>query len=231
MIRILSIETSTSICSVAIHEDGKCRALSEISEPNAHSSQLTVLIENILRAQSLKISDCNAIAISQGPGSYTGLRIGTSVAKGLCYAANLPLIAVDTIQALALHAKNKHTIPCKPSTILCPMIDARRMEVYTAEFSCDLQTIKPIYPLIVTDNTVSDFLEHNEYYLFGDGSQKLIETLNAPNIQYIPNITNSAESVGEIAYSLYCSNTFVDVAYFTPFYLKDFQATTPKQKI
>ncbi|HPY82530.1 MAG TPA: tRNA (adenosine(37)-N6)-threonylcarbamoyltransferase complex dimerization subunit type 1 TsaB [Bacteroidales bacterium] len=231
MALIISIETATTVCSVAIHKNGTCIALSEISEKNAHSSQLTVLLETMLRSHSLQIADCSAIAISQGPGSYTGLRIGTSVAKGLCYAANIPLIAVDTLQALALQAKKKHDIINTKSTILCPMIDARRMEVYTAEFSYNLQSLKSTYPLIVTENTVTDFHAQNTYYLFGDGSQKLTTILHQKNILYIPNITNSAESVGELAQQKFLSKDFVDVAYFTPFYLKKFQTTTPKKQI
>ncbi|MDA3882849.1 MAG: tRNA (adenosine(37)-N6)-threonylcarbamoyltransferase complex dimerization subunit type 1 TsaB [Bacteroidales bacterium] len=231
MTRILSIETATNICSIAIHENETCIHISEISEPQAHSAKLTVLIEEMLAHASFTIKDFDAIAISEGPGSYTGLRIGTSVAKGLCYAADLPLITINTLEALALQytLNSKKSIP--ENAILCPMIDARRMEVYTAQFDAYITQLQKTHPLVVTEETIQLFESHKSYYLFGDGSQKLQEILSAPHIHFVPNITCSSESVGQIAYSQYKQGNFADVAYFEPFYLKNFQATTPKKQL
>lgn len=231
MTRILSIETATTVCSVAIHENEKCSHISEISEPQAHSAKLTVLIEEMLAHTSLSIQDFDAIAISEGPGSYTGLRIGTSVAKGLCYAADLPLITINTLEALALQYSLKSQKSLPDNAILCPMIDARRMEVYTAQFNTQITQLQKTHPLVVTEETIHLFDTQNSYYLFGDGSQKLQEILSAAHIHFIPDITCSSESIGQIAYYQYNQGNFADVAYFEPFYLKNFQATTPKKQL
>ena len=230
MTRILSIETSTTVCSVAIHEQENCIDVHEISEQNAHSGKLTVLIEEILTKNSLQIKDFDAIAISKGPGSYTGLRIGTSVAKGLCFAANLPLIAVDTLQALALACKTQlTTIPT--NTIFMPMIDARRMEVYTSQWNQNMDCIQETSALIVTEDTIHTFSPDTLYYIFGDGSEKCNPLLTATNITYIPHITATAQTIGTLAYQQFTKNDFADLAYFEPFYLKEFQTTVPKEKI
>ncbi|MBQ3677138.1 MAG: tRNA (adenosine(37)-N6)-threonylcarbamoyltransferase complex dimerization subunit type 1 TsaB [Bacteroidales bacterium] len=228
MKRILSIETSTSVCSVAIHEDGKCTALKELNVPNAHSEKLTVLIESILKEKNLQVSDCNAVAISKGPGSYTGLRIGTSVAKGLCYACNLPLIMVDTLQAIALSCKETVKND-NADNVYMPMIDARRMEVYTAEWSQAMTNLRETYALIVDENTKQNFDSNKHYYLCGDGSEKCKELLECENITFVPDIQATAKTIGDIADTMFDNGEFADVAYFEPFYLKEFQATTPKK--
>ncbi len=233
MAKILSIETSTVVCSVAIHKDGKCIFVNEIAEPNAHSSKLTVLIEEMLQKTSLSIKDMDAIAISKGPGSYTGLRIGTSVAKGFCFACNIPLIAVDTLKALSLEAVNKlkeQNADLK-NALLYPMLDARRMEVYTAEYSPNLECNKQTYSLVVEEKSISLFDCSKNYILFGDGTPKLVETLNGVQITYLKNIAPSAKSIGELAYESFINKDFEDFAYFEPFYLKEFQATTPKKNV
>lgn len=228
MKRILSIETATTVCSVAIHEDGHCIALKEICEPNAHSEKLTVLIEELLASLKFQVSDCNAIALSQGPGSYTGLRIGASVAKGLCYACNLPLITVDTLQAIALSCK-KTLASMNGNEIFMPMIDARRMEVYTAQWDSSMNEIQKTYALIVSEETKQIFKPEKHYYLCGDGSAKCKELLSIPNVTFVDAITATATTIGDIATDLYDHNAFANVAYFEPFYLKEFQATTPKK--
>lgn len=228
MIRIISLETSTTVCSVAIHEDGNCVTLKEIDVPNAHSEKLTVLIEQALHDQNIQIVDCNAVAVSKGPGSYTGLRIGTSVAKGLCYAASLPLITVDTLQAMALsciNATNNHD----ENAIYMPMIDARRMEVYTSQWSASLKMLQETNACIVTEETKKTFETTKQYFLCGDGSGKCKKILESNNITFIPNISASAKTIGDIATTMYEKKEFADVAYFEPFYLKEFQATTPKK--
>lgn len=232
-IRILSIETSTSICSVALHSNGVCVDCIEINEQNAHSSKLTVLMEQLLEQNNVRIADCDAIAISGGPGSYTGLRIGTSVAKGLCYAANLPLIAVDTLQALALACKG--IIESKQNlgnnTIFMPMIDARRMEVYTSQWNTNMKQICDTLPLIVDTETIHTFDSSYTYVLCGDGSAKCKDVLNAPHIHFVENCNTTAQTVGTLAYEKFQNNQFEDVAYYEPFYLKEFVTTTPKNKM
>ncbi|MCQ2959132.1 MAG: tRNA (adenosine(37)-N6)-threonylcarbamoyltransferase complex dimerization subunit type 1 TsaB [Bacteroidales bacterium] len=228
MKKILSIETATTVCSVAIHADGTCIAVKEIQEQNAHSEKLTVLIEEILQEQKLQVSDLSAIAISKGPGSYTGLRIGASVAKGLCYACSLPLITVDTLQAIALECKNKINID-SPENVYMPMIDARRMEVYTSQWDSNMNTLQETNALIVTEETNNIFDSTKHYFLCGDGSKKCQETLKGKNISFINNIKATAKTIGDIASTMYDNKDFADIAYFEPFYLKEFQATTPKK--
>ncbi len=228
MKRILSIETATTVCSVAIHEDGKCVAIKEINEPNVHSEKLTVLIETLLQERNLQIADFNAIAISKGPGSYTGLRIGTSVAKGLCYACSLPLITVDTLQALALSCKNAVNND-NSDNIYMPMIDARRMEVYTSLWDSKLTNLQQTNALVVTYEAKASFEPTKNYFLCGDGSSKCRETLESGNIHFVDNINATAKTIGDIACEMYDKKEFADVAYFEPFYLKEFQATTPKK--
>lgn len=228
MKRILSIETATTVCSVAIHEDGNCVAIKEINEANAHSEKLTVLIEDLLKEKNLQIADFNAIALSKGPGSYTGLRIGASVAKGLCYACSLPLITVDTLQALALSCKNAVNNN-NADNIFMPMIDARRMEVYTSQWNNQLQNLQQTNALVVTYEAKASFEPTKQYYLCGDGSNKCRETLESGNIHFIDGIQATAKTIGDIASELFDQKEFADVAYFEPFYLKEFQATTPKK--
>lgn len=230
MKRILSIETASSVCSVAIHENNQYVALSEINEPNAHSEKLTVMIENLLKQHSLQISNFDAIAISKGPGSYTGLRIGTSVAKGLCYACSLPLITVDTLEAIALSCKNA-IADNNPNNIYMPMLDARRMEVYTSQWDWHMNNIEPTNALVVTYEAKASFEPTKHYYFCGDGSKKCKETLESNNITFVANINATAKTVGDIACSLFDKKEFADLAYFAPFYLKEFQATTPKKLI
>lgn len=233
MSKILSIETSTVVCSVAIHNNGQLIDFIEISEPNAHSSKLTVLIEELLNKNSIMVADLSAIAISQGPGSYTGLRIGASVAKGFCYACNIPLIAIDTLEALTLHAQ-KNLIEEGiniSNSLFYPMIDARRMEVYTAEYSDTLVCNKTTYALVVDEDTIHSFESQNTYYLFGDGSDKLQETLTGKQIHYLTNVYTTARTIGELAFKKFSKKDFSNVAYFEPFYLKEFQTTTPKKNI
>ncbi|MBR4497840.1 MAG: tRNA (adenosine(37)-N6)-threonylcarbamoyltransferase complex dimerization subunit type 1 TsaB [Bacteroidales bacterium] len=228
MKRILSIETATSVCSVALHEDGQCVVLKEISEPNAHSEKLTVLIEEALRERNITIADCDAVAISKGPGSYTGLRIGTSVAKGLCYACSLPLITVDTLEALALSCKNAVNNDSEDN-IYMPMIDARRMEVYTSQWNWKMQNTMETNALVVTYEAKASFEPTKQYFLCGDGCEKCKETLESPNIQFFSEIRATAKTIGDIASEMFDRKEFADVAYFEPFYLKEFQATTPKK--
>lgn len=230
--RIISLETATSICSVALHENGICKDFIEINEQNAHSSKLTVLIEQLLQQNNISISDCNAIAISGGPGSYTGLRIGASVAKGLCYAANIPLISVDTLQALALMCKLQVENQCNDikKPIYMPMIDARRMEVYTSTWNTNNEKLSNTQALIIDHESIHHFNTDYTYYLCGDGSEKCKELLTASHIIFLENCNTSSLTIGMLAYKKFQNNQFENVAYYEPFYLKEFVTTTPKNK-
>ncbi|MBP5582600.1 MAG: tRNA (adenosine(37)-N6)-threonylcarbamoyltransferase complex dimerization subunit type 1 TsaB [Bacteroidales bacterium] len=228
MKRILSIETATSVCSDAIHEDGKCVAIKELNEPNAHSEKLTVLIEDLLKERNLQIADCNAIALSKGPGSYTGLRIGASVAKGLCYTCSLPLITVDTLQALALSCKDLVNNDDE-GNIYMPMLDARRREVYTSQWDWQMKNVRETNALVVTYEAKGSFEPTKHYFLCGDGSNKCRATLEGDNVTFVDGIYTTAKTIGDIASEMYDRQEFDDVAYFEPFYLKEFQATTPKK--
>ncbi|MDR1760895.1 MAG: tRNA (adenosine(37)-N6)-threonylcarbamoyltransferase complex dimerization subunit type 1 TsaB [Bacteroidales bacterium] len=227
---ILSIETATEKCSVALHYcNGIFIAQKNATTENAHSELLGSLIEELLYDTHIPIQSLKAIAISQGPGSYTGLRIGTSLAKGMCFALSIPLIAVDTLQALALSIKEK--IEGTPITngILTPMIDARRMEIYTAQWNIHNKQIQATNACIVDNETCSHFSEKYHYYIGGNGSDKCTELLYCSHIQHVANVVNQAKTVGDIACQLYAENKFVNCAYFEPLYLKEFQTTHSKK--
>ena len=175
----------------------------------------------------MNVSQLDAVAISMGPGSYTGLRIGVSLAKGLCFGANLPLIAVPTLQALALSVANE----LHEDALYCPMIDARRMEVYTAFYNRNNQTIVETQAEIIHEASFADLLSKQKIFFFGNGSTKVRNILISPNAYFLEGIETSARHMSLLAEQLFSQQKFVDVAYFEPFYLKDFIATTPKQKI
>jgi tRNA threonylcarbamoyladenosine biosynthesis protein TsaB len=220
---ILGIETSTKICSVAISDGKKLLAKKEEGGDYSHSEKLTVFIQEVLSDASLTLKDVDAIAVSKGPGSYTGLRIGVSVAKGLCYSLDKPLIAVDTLQAMA---KN----PSLSGDLFCPMIDARRMEVYTALYNNENKIVEPITAKIIDEDSFSDVLQSNKVLFFGDGSAKCQEALGGnSNAIFSEKGLPSAQYINEIAVDKFEKEEFEDVAYFEPYYLKDFIATTPKK--
>ncbi|MBK8809025.1 MAG: tRNA (adenosine(37)-N6)-threonylcarbamoyltransferase complex dimerization subunit type 1 TsaB [Bacteroidales bacterium] len=232
MALILSIDTATAICSVSIGKDGQLLCKKELlSSPNAHSSSLTLLIDSLLKDTGLSSFEIDAFAISQGPGSYTGLRIGTSVAKGLCYATDKPLIAIDTLQAMASAVQKRIGYEnIHPSALLVPMIDARRMEVYTSQYDRQLQQLIPVLPQIISEISFLEELQ-NIVYFFGDGSAKCKSSIVHKNAIFIDNIHTSSENMVALAELLFQEDNFVDVAYYEPFYLKEFQATTPKSNI
>lgn len=222
---ILSIETSTTVCSVAITNGSDIVACEKLFLEKSHSNLLTVVIESLLAHSNIKAHELDAIAVSEGPGSYTGLRIGVSTAKGLCYALDKPLIAVQTLKAMA-HEVNQFN---SEKFLLAPMLDARRMEVYTALFDSELEVIQAVKPLILEESSFSETLAGQKVLYFGDGSDKfrpLVE--NNVNAAFIPDVSPSAWAVGQLASGKYNENHFEDVAYFEPFYLKEFQATVPK---
>lgn len=230
MALILSIETSTTVCSVALHDKGKTIAYLEEQQPNSHAAVLTVLIEKLFLDQKIPIQNIDALAISSGPGSYTGLRIGVSVAKGICFALKKPLIAVSTLQIIAAHAAS--LIPTSDNTtLICPMIDARRMEVYAALYTSDLKIFRSVEAEIITSDSYQTILTEHPIIFCGNGSQKCQELIQHKNAYFTPNIYAPAFIMGELAFKKYKIKDFEDVAYFEPFYLKKFVATTPKKPL
>ena len=224
---ILNIETSTTVCSVALAIDGKSVACKENNEGLNHSILLGCYVDELLKENQLTVSHLDAVAVSMGPGSYTGLRIGVSLAKGLCFGANIPLIAVPTLQALAQSVANE----LQEDALYCPMIDARRMEVYTALYDRHNQTIIDTCAEIIHEASFAELLSNQKVFFFGDGSQKVKNTITSPNAIFLEGIETSARHMTLLADQLFEKQKFVDVAYFEPFYLKDFIATTPKQKV
>jgi tRNA threonylcarbamoyladenosine biosynthesis protein TsaB len=227
---ILYLETATRVCSVALANDQKLLSLRETSVTNSHSELITVFIQEVLAEASLTVNEIDAVAVSKGPGSYTGLRIGVSTAKGICYALDKPLISVATLQAMACGAMINYP-DIDNDTLICPMLDARRMEVYYALFDNRLHEIKPDFAAIITDNFFSDILSVKKLLLIGDGAEKC-QTLfsNQPAINIIPGFSISARYMIQPGLEKYNLQKFEDVAYFEPFYLKDFVAGKPVVK-
>ena len=223
MALILGIETATKNCSVALFKDGIVIAEKEyISDGYSHAEQLTLFIQQVIDSAKITLKKIDAVALSMGPGSYTGLRIGTSTAKGLCYALDIPLIAISTLKAMAFAmAKNEK------SAIYCPMIDARRMEVFSALYDVNNKQLRGVQADVVDENTYVEFLA-NEIIFFGDGSLKCQEIINHKNAKFILGINPSAKNLGILAKAKFENKDFEDVAYFEPYYLKDFVAGKKK---
>ena len=223
MTLILGIETATKNCSVALFKDGIVIAEKEyISDRYSHAEQLTLFIQQVIDSAKITLKKIDAVALSMGPGSYTGLRIGTSTAKGLCYALDIPLIAISTLKAMSLAmAKNEK------SATYCPMIDARRMEVFSALYDENNKQVRGVQADVVDENTYVEFLA-NEIIFFGDGSLKCHEIINHENAKFIKGINPSAKNLGILAKAKFENKDFEDVAYFEPYYLKDFVAGKKK---
>ena len=215
MTYILNIETATKNCSVSLAKDGKTILTKEIAEQGySHAEKLHVFMEEILSETGISARDLKAIAVSKGPGSYTGLRIGVSSAKGLCYALGIPLISVSTLQVLAKQVVIENGF-------IVPMIDARRMEVYSAIFDKNHQNIKEVQAEVLTDNSYAEFDE--PIYFIGDCQEKCQSVLTKPNFIFLPEIVfPSSKEISQLSFEKFTNNDFEDVAYFEPFYLKDF---------
>lgn len=233
--RILHLETATNICSVALSEGEKMLSLRETDEDRSHGSVLTVFMQEVLDESGLKASDIDAISVSKGPGSYTGLRIGVSVTKGFAYAQNIPVIGISTLEVLCIAAledkqvekiRNKH-----PEIILNPLLDARRMEVYTAAFNQELEKLEDVSAKIIDERSFEALLNKGQVVFFGNGSDKITDTIKNANAHFISEIVPSAKYMIPLALQSYRKKQFEDTAYFEPFYLKDFIATIPKKKI
>lgn len=230
---ILCLETSTAVCSVSLVDNGNVIALRESLDGQNHAEKITVFIDEVMKETGVAYKDLDAVATSMGPGSYTGLRIGVSAAKGLCYAMEKPLIAIDTLAAMAngFVSNQLSAFNFQLSTILCPMIDARRMEVYTAFFNEKLEKISDTEALIVDENSFMELKQNNHLYLFGDGADKLADLFeNEDNITVVEKFHCSAAYMAKLADEAFKNKQFVDVAYFEPFYLKNFVPGMPKVK-
>ncbi len=230
---ILCIETSTAVCSVALVENGNVIALRESLDGQNHAEKITIFIDEIMKETNVVYKDLDAIAVSMGPGSYTGLRIGVSTAKGFCYALEKPLIAVDTLAAMAhgFISSQQSAISNQPTAILCPMIDARRMEVYSAFFNEKLERTSETEALVIDENSFMELKQNNHLYLFGDGADKLATLFeNDKNITVVEKFHCSAAYMATLAEEAFKNKDFVDVAYFEPFYLKNFVPGIPKVK-
>lgn len=228
---ILGIETATQTCSVAITANEQVLALKESSGSNEHSTLLTQYIQEVIELAGVETKNIDAIAVSIGPGSYTGLRIGLSAAKGLCYALNKPLIVVSTLKAIAHRALA--TVVQNPTAasdaIIIPLIDARRMEAYSASYTTTLEEISPVQALIIDENSFSE-IKYSKKILVGDGAEKCKNLFEHIPGFYFPLVTPSAISICQLATQSYRLSEFADLAYSEPFYLKDFIAGKPRVK-
>ncbi|WP_367211173.1 tRNA (adenosine(37)-N6)-threonylcarbamoyltransferase complex dimerization subunit type 1 TsaB [Sphingobacterium sp. R2] len=228
---ILQIDTSTTVCSVALSENGQTLHVINLDEPNAHAAKLTILIEEILKQTSRNMEDLNAVAVSMGPGSYTGLRIGVSTAKGLCYALDIPLIAINTLEALFVGYRSQFGLTVGEAYL--PMLDARRMEVYTAVYDHDATLVRATSAEIIDIDYFNGLLlDYDRVQLFGAGADKF-ETLfsSTERVNILSGFKDSAAFLSPLAFEKFERKLFEDVAYFEPFYLKDFVVTTAKKKV
>ena len=216
MALILNIETTTTNCSVSLSKKGETLVLKEDYNLNySHAESLHVFIDEVFKSTKIDLSKIDAIAVSKGPGSYTGLRIGVSAAKGLCYALGKPLISVSTLESLS------HQIKIDQGYIV-PMLDARRMEIYSSVFESNHNQIREIRAEILDESSFSEYLKKGKVYFTGNGVEKAKTVLTNANAIFIENKLPSANNMANLAYQKYLNNDFEDVAYFEPYYLKDF---------
>ncbi|WCO02058.1 tRNA (adenosine(37)-N6)-threonylcarbamoyltransferase complex dimerization subunit type 1 TsaB [Psychroserpens ponticola] len=220
---LLNIETSTTNCSVSLSKEGETLVLKEDNNVNySHAESLHVFIDDVIKSAKLTLKEIDAIAVSKGPGSYTGLRIGVSAAKGLCYALNIPLISVSTLNALA------HQVKINQGNIV-PMLDARRLEVYSAIYSNSYAELRNVEAQVLDDNSFSEYLEDGKVYFIGNGVEKTKKMIDHPNAVFVEGKLPSANEMSFLAYQKYKKSDIEDVAYFEPFYLKDFIALKSKK--
>ena len=224
---ILNIETSTNVCSVAVSQGGVCLFKRvDNSGPN-HAVALGVFVDEALSFVDSRAIPLDAVAVSCGPGSYTGLRIGVSMAKGICYGRGLKLIAVPTLELMAVPVLLEHELD--DDTLLCPMLDAHRMEVYAGIYDRALHEVRPVQADVVDGDTYREYLDKGKVCFFGNGACKCLDTINHPNAVLVKGIEPLAEYMFPLAEKRMAEGRFEDVAYFVPFYLKDFVAKTPKK--
>jgi tRNA threonylcarbamoyladenosine biosynthesis protein TsaB len=233
---ILHIETATDICSVAISQGDQLISLVESGPERSHATLLNVFIRKALEKCGVELQQMDAIAVSKGPGSYTGLRIGVSTAKGMAYALEKPLLASGTLENMAYGTKTNPSIESLlkkhgKELILCPMLDARRMEVFSCFFTSEIAVKREVTADIVDGNSYSNILEKHHICFFGNGADKCTEVLNHPHAHFVTGVNPSAINMVQPVLNRFKSEQFEDVAYFEPFYLKDFVATTPRKKL
>lgn len=228
---ILHIETSTNVCSVAVSEDGQCIfEQQERGEHGAGAERLGTMVDEAMSFTDNHAIPFDAVAVSCGPGSYTGLRIGVSMAKGICYGRDLKLLAVPTLELLCVPVLLRNP-EMEENALLCPMLDARRMEVYTALYDRSLKVVRPVSADIVDSDTYKQWLDERPIYFFGNGAQKCADIINHPHAHFIEGIEPLAKWMQPLAEKRFLNEQFEDVAYFVPFYLKDFVAIKPKKLI
>jgi len=227
--RILCIETATPVCSIALVEEGKVVSIRESEKKNAHAEVVTLFIQDMLNEFEMDVTGLDAVSVSMGPGSYTGLRIGVSTAKGLCYAGSVPLIAIPTLQSMAYGAL-RQTDRKDPDTLYCPMIDARRMEVYSALYDGQGKEFRETKAEIIDEHSFADLSENHRIVFFGDGADKCRTVLTRPTMHFLDGFKTSAAFMAEPATNKLIKKEFEDVAYFEPYYLKDFIAGVPRVK-
>ena len=235
MALILSIETGTDICSVALANDGELMALRESDEGRDHAKKVALFVDELLRETGVQPSDIDAIAVGKGPGSYTGLRIGVSFAKGMCYALNIPLIAIGSLDALAEVAREDFEAGILDieeedwsQAKLCPMVDARRMEVYAQVFDVEGKAQSDVVAEVVTEESFNEWRSKGKFVIFGNGAQKCAEMLPDAIIE---SVVPSARGIVRLAEEAFNAGKFEDLAYFEPFYLKDFIVIPSKKKL
>ena len=229
MAYFICIETATQLCSVALSENDRVIDLRETSRKNSHAEVVTLFVDDLLTKHVVQLSDLDAIAVSKGPGSYTGLRIGVSTAKGLCYAGDKPLIAINTLTSMAAGMIAQQTrVP--ENYLYCPMIDARRMEVYSAFYDVGLNVVRATQADIVDERSYAGILKDHRVLFFGDGAAKCKAIIGNDNAMFMEDFYPSAGNMASLVYQAFQSKQFEDVAYFEPYYLKDFVAGVPKVK-
>ncbi|HCS87744.1 MAG TPA: tRNA (adenosine(37)-N6)-threonylcarbamoyltransferase complex dimerization subunit type 1 TsaB [Bacteroidales bacterium] len=223
---IINIETSTDVCSAALTVNAEPVLSFVDAETHNHAKQLPLFVDKILEELRMRNWHLDAVALSKGPGSYTGLRIGTALAKGVCYGMSVPLLAIDTLQLLA-----KEALPLTQADILCPMIDARRMEVYCCLFSRDLSPLSPVEAKVIDADSFADLLSTHTICFLGDGADKCKTVLRHSNASFLENVFPDAQNMGSLSELVWKSGRKEDIAYFSPYYLKEYQAVRSKNKV
>lgn len=226
---IINIETATTVCSVAMSEHGSVLFEKTSFDGPSHASLLGLFVEEAVKESKLSGVKIDAVAVSSGPGSYTGLRIGVSMAKGLCFGWNVPLLSVPTLEILAFRAIE--TVSDSSDSLFCAMLDARRMEVYAAIYDKSMRKVRDTEAEIITEKAYDSFLERQKVYFFGDGADKCKNVIQSPNAVFLDNIHPLASDMVLLSEQAYEEKRFEDLAYFEPFYLKDFVATVSKNKV
>lgn len=224
---ILNIETSTNVCSVAVSQDGACIFSKEDHDGPNHAVKLGVYVDEAMSFADSHAIPLDAVAVSCGPGSYTGLRIGVSMAKGICFGQDLKLLSVPTLELMAVPVLLREEV--EEGALLCPMLDARRMEVYSAVYDRALNEVRGIQADVVDDQTYKEYLDRGPVYFFGNGAAKCMDVINHPNAHLIEGIVPEAKWMFPLAEKRIAQERYEDVAYFVPYYLKDFVSKTPKK--